>query len=163
MKNTKNAWRWWMFWTTGINIHYCWEGKFVVYLWKTKQQNIFFFMKKFRSFYQPANRIHKGEQLQFASQNPLTGEDMFLFKNSHIASWRIVSICREVHMKIPVFCLERVVNYKNAFSYCGEALVTNAYTYIILWKDHRNNFQVKSKKITFWKLICGTGSPKDHQ
>ena len=42
-KNTK---RQCMFWTTGIHIHYCLECKFVVYLCKTKQQSIFFFMKQ---------------------------------------------------------------------------------------------------------------------
>ena len=35
-----------IYWTTGIHIHYCLQCKFVVYLWKTKQQSIFFFMNQ---------------------------------------------------------------------------------------------------------------------
>lgn len=160
MKKTKNTKTQCMYWTTGIHMHYCLECKFVVRLCKTEQQSIFFFMKQIQILLFNLIVYMRVNSYKSASQNLSTGVDVCLFKNSHTASWRVVSIFREIHITISVFCLEKVVNYKNAFSYFREILVTSAYILIILLKDHRNSFQTKPKKIALWKLICGTGSPK---
>lgn len=149
-----------IYWTTGIHIHYCLQCKFVVYLWKTKQQSIFFYMKQIQILLLNQLIVYIRMSSQNLSQNPLTGVDIFLLKNNHISSWRRVSIFREIHIKMSGFCSERVINYKNAFSCCRETLIRKVYIYIILWKGHRNNFQTKPKKIAFWKLIHGTGSSK---
>ena len=160
MKKTKNTKTQCMYWTTGIHIHYCLECKFVVCLCKTEQQSIFFFMKQIQILLFNLIVYIRVNSYKSASQNLLTGVDVCLFKNSHTASWRVVSIFREIHIKMSGFCSERVINYKNAFSCCREILIRKVYIYIILWKGHRNNFQTKPKKIAFWKLIHGTGSSK---